>query len=369
MADLIGNESLRSLLRQAISSRRLPHTLLFHGPPGIGKFTTAWVVAAALNCKSPSRGDACGDCVSCQKIHRWSHPDVRVLESEVDAIRAERPICYPSSPPGVRSSRPSPRLLIGQVRRLVREIDFRPFEGPYRVLLIRHLESDPSLGCANALLKVLEEPPPFTLFILLTSRPHKLPATVRSRCQTLAFQPAAPSEVARFLTRHGLSTEEAHLRAALTGGCPGRALRLDARKDLARRDAVLEAFGHASRGSVVAALESADGLAPSREEWPDLMSALNLVLRDLMVWPHDPGRRLIHNIDRQEAMESLSVSLPPERAASLLARLGWCERATERNVNVRLMLQALFLEAGGHLAASWLAAPWLGGSARRTPVP
>jgi DNA polymerase-3 subunit delta' len=246
---------------------------------------------------------------------------------------------------------------------MLREIDFRPFEGAWRVILVRHLESDPSLGCANTLLKALEEPPAATLFLLTSSRPERLPSTIRSRCQTLAFQPASRGDVAAFLERQGVPSEEATLRAALSGGCPGTALSLDADGGLRQRDAVLGALATAVEGDPVRTLAAADELLPPSQELPGLLACLASVARDLMVMADDHDGDILLNVDRREELKRLSTLIPQARAASLLDRVSWCERAAERHVNAGLMLQTLLLEAGGHLPAAPLAAPWLDGDA------
>jgi DNA polymerase-3 subunit delta' len=364
LSEIVGNQRPRDLLARALAGNRLSPALLFHGPEGIGKLTTGRAVAARLNCERPAAGDACGLCGPCTKIAAWSHPDVKVLESEADAARSGRPVFFPDSQaPGRVAARRAERLLIGQVRSMLREIDFRPFEGNRRVVLIRHLESDPSLGCANTLLKALEEPPAATLFLLTSSRPERLPSTIRSRCQTLAFQPASRGDVAAFLERQGVPPQEATLRAALSGGCPGIALNLDADGGLRQRDAVLEALATAGEGDPVRTLAAADELLPPPQELPGLLACLASVTRDLMVMTDDHGGDILVNIDRRDELARLSALIPQARAAALLDRVSWCERALERHVNAGLMLQTLLLEAGGHLPPAPLAAPWLDGDA------
>jgi DNA polymerase-3 subunit delta' len=362
LSEIVGNQRPRDLLARALARNRLSPALLFHGPEGIGKLTTGLAVAARLNCHRPADGDACGTCVPCSKIASWNHPDVKVLESEADAARSGRPVFFPDSQATGRAApRRSERLLIGQVRSMLREIDFRPFEGRWRVILVRHLESDPSLGCANTLLKALEEPPATTLFLLTSSRPERLPPTIRSRCQTLAFQPASRGEVAAFLENRGVPGQEATLRAALSGGCPGTALNLDADGGLRQRDAVLAALAAAGEGDPLLALAAADELLPTPQELPGLLACLATVTRDLMVIADDQSGEILLNIDRRAELERLAGLIPQARAAALLDRVSWCERAVERHVNAGLMLQALLLEAGGHLPAAPLAAPWLDG--------
>jgi DNA polymerase-3 subunit delta' len=360
LSSVIGNQRPRRLLAGALAAGRLFPALLLHGPAGIGKFTAARALAAALNCTAPDGADACGTCASCRKVSAWSHPDIKVLESEADAQQSGRPLFFPDPQASSRSGgKPSARLLIGQVRRLLHETQFRPFEGGRRVLIVRHLESDPSMGCANALLKSLEEPPPGTSFILTSARPDRLPDTIRSRCQVLAFLPPSRDETSAFLRDRGIPAEEADLRTALSGGRPGVALALDAANGLELRDGILAALDAATAGEALDAVLAADALAPAAGEMPGLLALFALVARDLMVLPADPDHLLLTNRDRMAELEQLAASISTARAARLVERIHWCEQALERHVNPGLMLQTLLLEAGGHLPLDPLAAPWL----------
>ena len=170
-----GHRRLVGLLARSVDRGMLPPSLIFSGPAGSLTRETAVAVAQALNCLSP-RGkgesfDACGACAACVRISRGAHPDVLVVE------------------PGDSGS-----IRVDPVRDAIDRSGYRPFEGRHRVVIID--EADAMVGHAqSALLKVLEEPPAASVFILVTSRPDMLLPTVQSRCQRLRFQQAEqPSE-------------------------------------------------------------------------------------------------------------------------------------------------------------------------------
>ena len=174
--DVVGHRRPIGLLARSVKRASLPPSLIFAGPSGVGKRLAARAVAQALNCLSlvevdDDRVDACGECIACTRIGRGVHADVLMVE------------------PGDSGS-----IKIEQVRDVVDRAGYRPFEGRRRVVIID--EADALVVPAqHALLKTLEEPPPSSVFILVTSSPDMLLATVRSRCIRLWFAEGAKFEV------------------------------------------------------------------------------------------------------------------------------------------------------------------------------
>jgi len=202
----VGHRRLVGLLARSVYRRTLPPSLIFSGPAGALTRQTAVAVAQALNCLSP-RGeaeafDACGACAACARIARGAHPDVFVVE------------------PGDSGS-----IKIEAVRDVIDRAGYRPFEGKRRVVIIDEADAM-AAAPQNALLKVLEEPPPSTVFILVTARPDMLLPTVQSRCQRLRFQLDEQAEVDEEARDVACRVLE---RAA---GSEEARLRIDAAKDL-----------------------------------------------------------------------------------------------------------------------------------------
>lgn len=163
-----GNRRLIALLARSVHRGMLPPSLIFSGPAGAGKRQTAVATAQAINCLSP-RGegesyDACGTCAACARIAQGMHPDVVIVE------------------PGDSGS-----IKIEPIREVIKAAGYRPFEGRRRVVIINEADAMAS-SPQNALLKILEEPPPSSVFILVTARPDMLLPTVQSRCQRVRFQ-------------------------------------------------------------------------------------------------------------------------------------------------------------------------------------
>src|SRR6267142_3143277 len=229
---LTGNERVKSLLRRMLEAERIPGAMLFTGEDGIGKKLFALEIAKALNCRTPQGDEACGQCPSCVRISKFNYPQ----SAESDDWKG---IIWTDHPDVGMVVAPKRLLLVEQMRQIEREANFRPYEGKARVFLIQDADklNDPS---ANALLKVLEEPPHTSHIILLTSRPHMLLATIRSRCQMIRFSPLAPEEIESHLVKSKIaSAGEARIRARVARGSLGRALAQDFDGFSAQREAML----------------------------------------------------------------------------------------------------------------------------------
>ncbi len=172
-SDVVGQRHVTDTLKNELRSSHLSHAYLFTGTRGTGKTSCAKILARAVNCENPADGDPCNICPACKGILEGSVLDVIELDaasySGVDNIRALRD-----------------------------ESVYTPASVKYRVYIIDEVHML-SIGAFNALLTILEEPPPHVLFILATTETHKVPATIVSRCQRFAFRRIAPADMAAHL--------------------------------------------------------------------------------------------------------------------------------------------------------------------------
>jgi DNA polymerase III subunit gamma/tau len=167
--DVIGQEHIIQTLKNAISTGRTAHAFIFSGPRGVGKTSTARIVAKALNCKDGPTNLPCSECTNCQEISEGNSLDV----IEIDA----------ASHTGVKD-----------IREIIENIKYLPSSGKTKIYIIdeAHMLSQSAF---NALLKTLEEPPPHVLFILATTEVQKIPVTILSRCQRYDFKKVSTDEI------------------------------------------------------------------------------------------------------------------------------------------------------------------------------
>lgn len=168
--DVSGQEHITSTLQNEVSSGRLNHAYLFTGSRGTGKTTCAKILAKAVNCLNPQNGNPCGKCEICKGIDDGSILDI----VEMDAASNRK---------------------IDDIRQIIDEVQFKPAKCKYRVYIVDEVHML-TTEAFNALLKTLEEPPEHVIFILATTEVHKLPQTIRSRCQRFDFHRIPPKAIA-----------------------------------------------------------------------------------------------------------------------------------------------------------------------------
>jgi DNA polymerase III subunit delta' len=324
--DIVGHRRLVDLLARSVKSGALPPSLIFAGPSGVGKRLAALSVAQALNCTNPQSSadqtDACGVCPACKRIARGVHPDVMIVE------------------PGDSGS-----IKIDQVREIVGRAEYRPFEGRRRAVIID--EADALVPAAqNALLKTLEEPPPSSVFMLVTPRADTLLATVRSRCPRLQFRPLSPGDIASVLMKFDHSETEARAVAATADGSVGRALQTSAGELVEVRETAQRVLAHAAETTAPGRrIEGARDLGTqTRDQLALQLRAMASLLRDVEVLATRADGRALANADVRSAIERLTPAYGGERGVRAFTAIDRALVALERNAGVKVVADWLVLQ-------------------------
>jgi DNA polymerase-3 subunit delta' len=332
--DIVGHRRLVALLARSVRRGTLPPSLIFAGPAGVGKRLTATSLAQALNCLHPLDNpdpldlDACGACAACTRVARGIHPDVLVLE------------------PG-----DSGAIKIDEVRDAVDRASYRPFEGRRRVVIVD--EADALVAPAqNALLKTLEEPPPSSVFVLVTSRPDMLLATVRSRCPQLRFRPLAATDIASELVKRGAQEAEARAVAASADGSLAHALAASAEEFVEARETAALVLAKAAevrdpRRRIETARDllakTGAGGATDREQLAAHLRAMASILRDIELLGARGDARTLANGDLRRTLDGLADAYRGDRGLRAFEAVDQALLALDRNGGVKVVADWLVL--------------------------
>jgi len=362
--NIVGHGTIKRSLENAVEQGRVNHAYIFSGPSGVGKFMTARAFAAAMLC--PEGG--CGECNVCRRVVEEKHPDVLVV-------------------------RPAGKNIPVETIRALRLDAFRkPTEADRKVYIIKNADRMWDEG-ASTLLKVLEEPPGNTVFVLISANPEGMLPTIRSRCQQINFSLVPAVELREYLIeRKGVSSEKAELVVRLTGGVLGRALDwCDDPSRLSRRDSVLRMARSLKQADINQALEMAQELyrevrGPAEElasvyqerkkELADgaldddtvrrlskaldeeckreqlkeeirgtkeILSTLAWWYRDILIFEEGGDSRLIVNVDLAEDISNEAEANPAQKVIGCIELLRNAMRAVEQNVPVQLNLESALL--------------------------
>ena len=317
--DVVGQDHITETLKQQVAGDRLSHAYLFTGTRGTGKTTCAKILARAVNCRQPEKGNPCNKCPACLGIENGSILDVLELDA--------------ASNNGV-----------DQVRALRDEAVYTPAAVRKRVYIVDevHMLSTPAF---NALLKILEEPPDHLMFILATTELHKVPATIRSRCQQFAFKRILPGQIAQRLgyvaQEEGidLTADGAALLARLADGglrdalslldqCSGGRAKVDEKEildvlGLAGNLETAALMDQIARRDTAAALNTLARLYAGGKDVASVLGELSALARDLLLRKTAPqgGASLLTGGYDEATMRALGEQFTAQRLLQMLTVL------------------------------------------------
>lgn len=332
--NLVGHEWAVDMLKKHVIHGTLRHAYLIAGPPGLGRRTLAVRLTQALNCSRPAApGIPCGECRDCRQIAAMQHADLAIIEPTI------------KDPDNRKELIPDPNgeIRIQQIRDLQRTINLKPYQSRYRVLIFLRFHQANVEAC-NALLKTLEEAPPYAVLILTADTPEQLLPTIVSRCEVLRLRPLPVEEVQRELERRGTEAGRARLLAHLSGGRFGYALRLlEDESLLGQREERLNELQGLISASRVEKFAYAERLSRDKESMRQTILIWLSYWRDVMLRAARADSPLV-NLDRRAEIEITAGRLDLSTARRLVGSLEGALEKMERNVNARLLAEVLLLD-------------------------
>jgi DNA polymerase-3 subunit delta' len=309
---------------------RMPHALMLHGRPGIGKVELARAIAQSALCESPENNVACGKCAACNWFEQGNHPDYREIVPDAEAQEDEP---EDGAEPESKGEKKSVLIKVDQIRAVMDFMTLSTHRAGYRVLLLHPAEALMAAS-ANALLKTLEEPPPKSLIILVSDQPARLLPTIRSRCLKLAV-PVPDADAARkWLEAQGV--EDATGTLAQAGGAPLLALELGDPDAQAFRRKITDEL---SRPTGAQVLNYSVGID---------RAALEPFLYWMQTWVTDlalarSAGRVRHHLEHREVLRKISARCDVDRLFALDDKLREARRLALHPLNPRLLVESLLL--------------------------
>jgi len=334
--DFHGNHSVAQTLEQLTRQERLPQTLLFAGPEGLGKATLARRFAAAL------MGDP-------QKIEKddLSLPENEAIVADREKWTAEKrnedPLLFATHPDFITFPPDGPlrQISIPQMRHLRELAQYKPLHGRRRVFLIDHIDRA-NEQAANSLLKTLEEPPEHLIVIMTAENPYDLLTTIRSRSVPFQLAPLSHDEMRAFVRDRGLSDPDR--RIALAAGSPGLAISLDLETYDQRRAAMLDLLKVASgRSGFADWVRHSENLSARKQDRLDLLlKVLYVLLEDILLLAN--GMAEIRNSDIRAELQAIASKVSFDWIRAGVKRIDELAELVRRNIQKSIALDALVLE-------------------------
>lgn len=339
---LIDQEKPILLIKTILKKKKLPNALLFTGIEGIGKMVAAQGFAMACNCyknlipddqleqdafstlpeNSHSDIEPCGICKSCKKILSGNHPDVLIVEPTGNFIK------------------------IDQIRALCRTLTIKPYEAGFRIIIISNAQSlNPE--SSNALLKILEEPPDRTIFVLTAVQLSDLLPTIVSRCQNVRFNPVSPQKIEIFLSETlGVNQSDAEILAPMANGSLSKAMDMaksgDSKNWIKKRNWLLNEIESLSYEHIGLLLALAEKLSKKKDHISESLEIILTWFRDLIIQKFNP-EKIIYK-DLGDKVKSASNLCSTKSLYSKIDAVYEAQKKINVNANLRLTVELMLIK-------------------------
>ncbi|WP_420150796.1 ATP-binding protein [Spirosoma sp.] len=356
-SEIIGQDDTRQLLLRAVQSNHLAHALLFDGPVGSANLALALALAQYVNCEDKLEDDACGRCASCIKTQKLIHPDLHMVFPVANLAKGKTSEAYladwrrflleqpyrtlPDWLETIDADNKQGNISAEEARNILQKLSLKAYEGAYKIMLI-WLPELMNVSSANALLKVLEEPPAKTLFLLVTNQPDKLLITILSRTQRIAVKAFTDEEIATYLRQHlNLDETTARRYAYLADGNLAEALQLSNPNNQStdQHTWFAEWMRTCYRQDLITLVKQADQFDGfSKEKQKGLIDYSIRMYRNLFLWQQGAGELVRLPDDEMAFVRNFVKVLTMQHIERIVADLNEAAYHLERNARAKMIM-------------------------------
>ena len=320
--NVLGQNHIKEYLVKAVETGLISHAYIIEGNKGTGKFELAKEFAKALQCESPVGGCYCGNCPSCKKVDSGNHPDIKYVEREKATL-------------GVNIIRDE----------INGDVEILPYSSKHKIYIIKECETM-TVEAQNALLKTIEEPPEYAVFMLLTSNINTFLPTIISRCTILNMRPVGDDAVVNALRMElGASEYDARLTAAYAGGNIGKARESYSSEEFKEiKNLVLKVMANVKMARMLDLKNYTEELNKWEEEFGTIIELMNLWFRDILIYKSTEDKSRIVFAEYGEQIMEFAQSIPYDRLSFIFKAIDDAKSRKSHNVNPKRNIEMLLLQ-------------------------
>ena len=363
--DVIGQEALKEKLRREVDEGHIPHAQLFCGPSGVGKLALALAYARYLCCTDRKDGEACGHCQSCKQWDQLMHPDVHFMFPIVSSEKKKKTICadyltewrellmnssyfsYSQWLDAIDAENSQALIYAKESDEITKTLSLKPIQGDFKITII-WLPEKMNEPCANKMLKLLEEPPERTIFLLCSEEPERMLPTILSRAQRINLPRLTEIEIAEALqNNYGIEPRDSETLAHLANGSFVKALdQIHLNED---NDRYLELFISLMRLAYARRIRemkawSEEVASLGREKQKELLTYCQRMIRESFMANFHQKQMSYMNLEEQNFTSRFAPFVNERNAMDIMNELSEAQIHIEQNVNPRMVFFDLSLK-------------------------